>query len=205
MEQIQDYNQPQYQQPDYSAVGRPIMPFWTAVKTCFKKYFDFTGRARRSEYWWFILFYAIVFFVWVFFSAFLAAIGIEAMSHGDVVRSPLSAMIASSALMFLPVLVFIIPQYAVQTRRLHDTGHSGWWIFASFVVGLAYLIAYIFVMLPMFENGAENLPEMFSSPMMIVVSILGMISMLLSVIILIFTIMDSQRGENKYGPSPKYQ
>lgn len=32
------------------------MDFMTSIKTCFSKYFDFSGRARRSEYWWFYLF-----------------------------------------------------------------------------------------------------------------------------------------------------
>ena len=205
MEQPQDYNQPQYQQPDYSAVGRPIMPFWTAVKTCFKKYFDFTGRARRSEYWWFVLFASIIYFVWILICSFFLAFWIATSINGETYSSPMVPLMSYVGLMILPMLALFIPQYAVQTRRLHDTGRSGWWIVASLVVSLAYMIVYFSVMMPMFENGIDEMPAFFSTPMMIVVAILGMISMLLSVVILIFTVMDSQRGENKYGPSPKYQ
>ena len=128
------YEQPQYEQPDYSAVGRPMMPFWTAVKTCFRKYFDFTGRARRSEYWWFVLFYCIVMFIWIFLSAFLTAFGFASMSTSS---SPYTIVIISAVVMLLPIIFFIIPGYSAQTRRLHDTGHSGWWVVASIVVGLA--------------------------------------------------------------------
>ena len=39
------------------------MNFMTAVKTCFSKYVDFSGRAERSEYWWWILAYVIVCFI----------------------------------------------------------------------------------------------------------------------------------------------
>jgi uncharacterized membrane protein YhaH (DUF805 family) len=205
MEQTQDYNQPQYQQPDYSAVGRPMMPFWTAVKTCFKKYFDFTGRARRSEYWWFVLFASIIYFVWILLCSFFLAFWIATAINGETYSSPMVPLMSYVGLMIVPMLALFIPQYAVQTRRLHDTGRSGWWIVASLVVSLAYMIAYFSVMMPMFENGIDEMPAFFSTPMMIVVAILGMISMLLSVVILIFTVMDSQRGENKYGPSPKYQ
>ena len=52
--------QPQYQQPYQQAamgnyVATPQLGFMDAVKICLKKYFDFKGRARRSEYWWFML------------------------------------------------------------------------------------------------------------------------------------------------------
>ena len=55
----QPYQHPGYQQPYYSG-KRPLMDFGDAISICFKKYADFTGRARRSEYWWFMLFTALV-------------------------------------------------------------------------------------------------------------------------------------------------
>ena len=197
------YGEPQYQQPDYSVVGRPMMPFWTAVKTCFRKYFDFTGRARRSEYWWFILFYTIVLLIWIFLTSIIMALGLY---HGDSNMYPLSGIFTSAGIMMVPILVFIIPQYAAQTRRLHDTGRSGWWVVASIVFSLAYLVTYCFsVLKPLIENGSKGFEGFLSSPMLIVVCLLGMISSILSIVILVFTILDGQRGENKYGPSPKYQ
>ena len=199
----QQYNPPQYNQPGYSLAGRPMMPFWTAVKTCFRKYFDFTGRARRSEYWWFVLFFCIVMFIWIFLTAFITVIGFEAMYRGDM--SPFSGIITTSVVMLVPILVFIIPQYAAQTRRLHDTGRSGWWVVASIVVSLAYLVTYFYVLMPLIKSGGDAPESFFSSPMMIVVGLLGLISSILSIVILVFTIMDGERGENKYGPSPKYQ
>lgn len=202
------YNQPQYNQPQYYPYPQPepMMPFWTAVKTCFKKYFDFTGRARRSEYWWFVLFYFLVFFAWMIVSTFLTAMGLESLIRS--VESPITVIITSSAIMFLPMLFFIIPQYAAMTRRLHDTGRSGWWVVAALLVGIAYFAAYIALIIPLITNGDTGSPDslggLLSSPMMPVVGILGLASMVLGVVVFVFTLLDSERGENKYGPSPKY-
>ena len=71
-----------------------------------KKYADFTGRARRADYWWFVLFYAVVFSV-------LNFIGMQIN------------------LTFLPMiflLAVICPLIAAGWRRMHDTGRAGWWI-----------------------------------------------------------------------------
>ncbi len=84
------------------------------VKTCFKKYADFNGRARRAEYWYFYLFNILVFLA---------------------LYIPVIALIVSdSSLFFLPgilLLIFalgiILPLLAVVVRRLHDTGRSGWY------------------------------------------------------------------------------
>ena len=204
MEQIQNQPSMSYPQPNYSVVGRPMMPFWTAVKTCFRKYFDFTGRARRSEYWWFVLFYMLVSMAWIFLSTFFIFAGFEAFSANE--GAMFTTILTSMAFMIVPILIFIIPYYAAQTRRLHDSGHSGWWIVASFVVSLVYLGVYIALMKPVFNfESGPNFSENLSPTLLVLVSILSIISMVLSIVILVFTILDSERGENKYGPSPKYQ
>jgi uncharacterized membrane protein YhaH (DUF805 family) len=94
------------------------MTFWDAVRVCFLKYADFTGRATRPEYWWFVLFIIIVSFV---------------VSMGGNV--------ASSVFM----LATLVPCIAVATRRLHDTNRSGWWQLICLVpvVGLIVLIVFL--------------------------------------------------------------
>ena len=77
-----------------------------AVRACFGKYADFSGRASRSEYWYFYLFFVIAYF----------AAGIL----GNVVNAPAIALLASIAL-FIPLL-------AVEVRRMHDTNRSGWFV-----------------------------------------------------------------------------
>ena len=75
-----------------------------AISTCFKKYATFTGRATRSEFWFFFLFTLVVQLV-------ANAIGIAA---------------GSEAIIWLVYLVFFIPSISVTVRRMHDVDKSGW-------------------------------------------------------------------------------
>lgn len=87
------------------------MTFSSAVKTCLSKYATSTGRASRSEYWWFYLF---IILGTIFFGI------IEGMFFGfdDTDPSPISTVFS---------LATFIPTIAVTIRRLHDVDRSGWW------------------------------------------------------------------------------
>lgn len=74
-----------------------------AISACFSKYATFSGRATRSEYWFFFLFYILV---------------LLAVSLFDPTTNGLFAN--------LTVLVFILPMYAAGSRRMHDVGKNGW-------------------------------------------------------------------------------
>ena len=103
-------------QPEVGPQGRPILSFGEELKICFKKYFDFTGRARRSEYWWFVLFTCVVSMVCSFIDGMLkVAIDIEFVN------------IVVCALLFIPGMT-------VGFRRLHDIGRSGWWSGLSYIL-----------------------------------------------------------------------
>ena len=80
---------------------------------CYRKYATFTGRARRAEYWWYTLFNVIVY-------AVLIGIGLL-FSGSDGNSSVLGALIG------IYLLAVLLPTLAVTTRRLHDSGKSGWW------------------------------------------------------------------------------
>ncbi len=93
-----------------------IMGFAEAIKTCFSKYATFSGRATRSEFWYWQLF------------TFLVSMVLT------VVFFPL---------VFLAVLVFFIPNLAVYVRRLHDVGRSGFnlfWVFLPLVGQILLLV-----------------------------------------------------------------
>ena len=110
----------------------------------------------------------------------------------------------------------MIPQLAAMTRRLHDTGRSGWWVAILAIFYVASLVSLAILLIPygtqLFETTdsmaqAEMMADaVMSSPKVATVmtgcSLLGAILLLIS---LIFTLLDSKWGENKYGPSPKYQ
>lgn len=100
--------------------------------SCIRKYATFSGRAPRSEYWWFVLSAYLVEFVFaVVFALIGAAIGDEV---GALLGAYVGAII-SSLFLFLPML-------SVLVRRLHDTGHSGWWYFICLVplIGNVWLL-----------------------------------------------------------------
>ncbi|MCQ2288677.1 MAG: DUF805 domain-containing protein [Muribaculaceae bacterium] len=166
----QAYQQPQqpYQQPQqpYNPYGQPTeapaVGFVQALKICFSKYVDFSGRARRSEYWWFVL-WAII-------------IGVCTCGFG--------------------FLVTILPMYAAMTRRLHDTGRSGWWV-----------VGYIVIAIPNSILSAMANPVINSDASMgisVLSMILGIIFFVYCLAVFVFTLQDSQKEANKYGPSPKY-
>lgn len=194
------FNQPQQtqgpaQQYQPHVTASPMMDPVTAVKTCFKKFFDFKGRARRSEFWWFLLFIVVVSSVLTFLAGFVPAIGY------------LGAIFS---------LAVIIPELSALTRRLHDTNHSGWWVLllCLFIVGyygtLAYLLGPQIETLTnvtdsweMAETMVDSIQSSPTAATIMVCSALG--SLFFFIINLIFSIIDSKWGVNKYGPSPKYK
>ena len=84
-----------------------MVSFATAVKNGFKKTADFSSRATRAEYWWWVLFRTLF---------WLAAIGICALLKNEVL---------TIVLMYI-CLLLLIPSLPLAVRRMHDIGHSGW-------------------------------------------------------------------------------
>ena len=113
---------------------------------CLRKYGVFGGRARRKEYWYFVLFNIIIGIVLAFI---------------DGATGSFSAEVGMGLLSGIYFLAVLIPSVAVTVRRLHDTDHSGWWFLISLI------------------------------------PIIG------AIVLFVFTVQDSNAGENKYGPSPK--
>ena len=113
------------------------MNFSTAVKTCFSKYATFSGRAQRSEFWWFVLFVMGVNFILTFVDSFL---------FGTVTTMPggFSASTNTPYLSGLFMLVTFLPNISVAVRRLHDTDRSGWWYWIALVpiIGFIMLIVW---------------------------------------------------------------
>ncbi len=117
------------------------MTFPEAVKSAFKNYAKFDGRATRSEYWWFALFQIL-----------LLLIPIILIASGN------DSIAGIGGLLYLVIgLGTLLPGLGLLFRRLHDTDRSAWWI--------------LIVLVP------------FGS-----------------IILLVFTCLESTKGPNKYGP-----
>jgi len=131
----------------------------SAYKNMFKKYADFSGRARRQEYWLATLANIIIVFAWVMLFAVFMSEDMTATEDESIMAS-FSEYGVMLVLLMVYGFVLLVPSYALMVRRLHDIGKSGWLAFLSFIpIG--------------------------------------------SVILFVFTCMDSQPGANMYGPNPK--
>lgn len=101
-----------------------------------KRYADFQGRSRRTEYWMFALFQFL--FLLVFVALFAALIGFSA-DFSAIENNPLLWILG--AVFLLSYLgLFFIPGIAVTVRRWHDQNQSGWFILLFVVLGLIPIV-----------------------------------------------------------------
>ena len=98
------------------------MPFADAIRSVLSRYTEFSGRSRRSEYWWWTL------------ASLLA----------NLVAKVLDSVVGISLFQVLLFLAVVVPGLAVTFRRLHDTNHSAWWLFIGLVpiAGLIVLLVF---------------------------------------------------------------
>ena len=101
------------------------MDFQTSIKTCFSKYADFSGRALRSEFWWFVLFSILGGIVTTIIDIMILGYSIESYGPVNIIFS----------------VVLILPAIAVTARRLHDVNRSGWWqLIELTIIGILLII-----------------------------------------------------------------
>jgi len=94
-----------------------------------KKYAVFSGRARRAEYWYFVLFNIIVAIV---------------LSLIDTLLGTFDILRGVGLLSSLYGLAVLIPTLAVTVRRLHDIDRSGWWIFINLIPLIGFIVLLVF-------------------------------------------------------------
>lgn len=152
------------------------MTFNDAVKTGFRKYFVFGGRASRSEYWFWILF------------TFLLALGGVVLdvafgwgSKPEEGSGPLAT--------FASVATFI-PSFAVSVRRLHDTNRSAWWLSGVFIGWFVFAL----LMIGVFEAVGND-----SDTGWIVAAIVGLPLVGFSIALMVFPFLAGTPGANRYG------
>lgn len=115
------------------------MTFQDAVNTCLRqKYATFSGRASRSEYWWFGL--AYVLFILAAAVLFFLVNGATGFGNDSGI-SVLGGLIGAVAA--IGYLALIIPSIAVTVRRFHDYNLSGWWVLAGLVLSALPVVGWI--------------------------------------------------------------
>jgi uncharacterized membrane protein YhaH (DUF805 family) len=114
--------------------------FTEAVKSVYAKYATFSGRAARSEYWWFALFSLIAAIVIMVVEGALG-LGQGSMQSGG---GGFSASYNGGILSIIWSLGNIIPSLAVGVRRLHDTDRSGWWLLIALVPIIGAIVLIVF-------------------------------------------------------------
>ena len=112
--------------------------FWAGYTTNFG---NFRGRARRKEFWGFVLFTIVSFGV-------LSMIGIATDGAMGSMNGDFEAPFVTIALLCLFVLAILIPSIAVTVRRIHDIGLSGWFYLLIFVPWIGGLILFVFSLIP---------------------------------------------------------
>ena len=110
---------------NYGGAGQPALPnplisYWK--KVVLENYTNFTGRARRAEFWWYFLANVII----------------------SIVLNVIDLAIGFQLLTLIYGLAVLLPGIAVGIRRLHDTDKSGWWLLIGLIplVGIIVLIVF---------------------------------------------------------------
>lgn len=111
----------------------------SAIRRVFSKYATFSGRASRSEFWWWTLFVFLLIAVASFLDRLIVLPALDLSASDPDAGQPV-ALIAS--------LTVVLPNIAVAMRRLHDSNRSGWWLFIALVPVLGALVLLYFYLQP---------------------------------------------------------
>jgi uncharacterized membrane protein YhaH (DUF805 family) len=166
------------------------MGFGAAVASCFNKYATFSGRAPRSEYWWWLLFCILIELGFAIVGGIIDA-GAGSKAPGQIVTAVLE-------------LALLLPSLAVAFRRLHDLNRSGWWYGAMMIIWLFLIFLAIPSGVRMHENQlAGYAPNDGIPPFVLpVVVVLGIIEVLFGLMLFIWFCMRGTRGQNRFGADP---
>lgn len=108
------------------------MTFTNAIVVCFQKYANFSGRATRSEFWFFTLFVQLLFLCSTVLDPYVA--GVEPADYLEI-YGPVTLIIQ---------IITLLPSLSVTGRRLQDSGMTGWWMLVGLtVIGLIPLIYWL--------------------------------------------------------------
>ena len=162
-----------------------------------KRYFEFSGRSRRMEYWMFVLLQVLIYVALGIIAAVLigGSAGMMAGGSADMASGGMVGMLASMGIIAVVMgvvwLGLIVPSLAVTVRRLHDSNRTGKWLFAYLA---PYVIGYVLTI-------AAAASE--SSALAVVGGLVMLLGFIAAIVILVFMFLPGTVGPNNYGPDPK--
>lgn len=172
--------------------------FGQALKLYWKNYVNFTGRSRRSEYWFMVLWHIIFLSptILIGFTGLFMILGAASETNDSTVG--LSAILLLLSIIYACIysIATFIPNWAILIRRFHDTGRT-------MVMPLVYLgISLIAnVVNFVFEQNDSSETNIITS---IILLVFGLLNLGLGIYIIVIACLDSERKTNKYGSSHKY-
>jgi len=176
--------------------------FIEAIKRAYSKYATFSGRASRSEYWWFILFQQLVSIP----LALLILLISNQLGSASTTSDP-TGNLAVSGIGNLWSLVNFIPILAVTWRRLHDSNKSGWWYGAGMIGGVVatVVLAGAFIAHSVSNCSDESGCDVnnFAAPsagLIGLVAVVALAYIAYAITMLVLVVRRGNEGANRYGP-----
>ena len=171
------------------------MTFPGAIRTCLRRYVTFSGRASRSEYWYFALF--------VFLGSIMAGLVDDAIFGTGTVetREGVPDYEATGPVGALFSLAMLLPLLSAGWRRMHDTGRSGLYLLYPFIVGIG-IMTFMGAMAgfdPLFAGDFGTVLAGGSAAILLAAFFVLLLSPLL---VLWWLSRPGERGANSYGPNP---
>lgn len=152
------YGQSPYPPAPYGAMPgpgggrpRPSVGFVQAVQLFFKNYAVFNGRASRSEYWWVVLFNALIGMVLGIIASVMIVSAVASMPTDPYASDAAATGIGGGVIVIYVILglwslAILVPSIAIAVRRFHDTDKSGWFYLLSLIPGGSIVVLILMAM-----------------------------------------------------------
>ncbi|PYF11235.1 uncharacterized membrane protein YhaH (DUF805 family) [Rhodobacter viridis] len=163
--------------PDGLYIGAPSRGPIEAILVCLSKFVSFSGRASRSEYWW-----------------FMVACGLFNVPMSLFAGLGLPSVITIGGLFSL---VLVLPMIAVTVRRLHDIDRSGWWVAGSFLTTVLSGFASVSAIIAAMSSTSD--PEQALAAMKAMFLVIYGITGLYGVLMFVFLCSRGTPGPNRFG------
>ena len=152
------------------------MGFRDVLGEGFFNYANFTGRASRAEYWWWMLFTLL---------SIVAAATIDWIAFPGWTLSPFALLVTVAA---------ALPALSVTVRRLHDSEHSGWWVFFSVLAKLLFAAGVVAVAIEQPLHPWEGMGRAYVLAPLVLITAIG-------AVLFAMMLMPGSAGNNRFGPN----